>query len=61
MVSHDWVPLPELANCSQGVGVINTAPEVDNVVRRVPLLMKIGDEVYPNMAIETIRVAVGGS
>ena len=44
-------PLPELANCSQGVGVINTAPEVDGVVRRVPLLMKIGDEVYPNMAI----------
>ena len=52
-------PLPELADCSQGVGVINTAPEVDGVVRRVPLLMKIGDEVYPNMAIETIRVAVG--
>ena len=52
-------PLPELANCSQGVGVINTAPEVDGVVRRVPLLMKIGDEIYPNMAIETIRVAVG--
>ena len=52
-------PLPKLANCTQGVGVINTAPEVDGVVRRVPLLMKIGDEVYPNMAIETIRVAVG--
>ena len=52
-------PLPKLADCSQGVGVINTAPEVDGVVRRVPLLMKIGDEVYPNMAIETIRVAVG--
>jgi adenylate cyclase len=52
-------PTPKLANCTQGVGVINTAPEVDGVVRRVPLLMKIGDEVYPNMAIETIRVAVG--
>ena len=52
-------PLPKLADCTNGVGVINTAPEVDGVVRRVPLLMKIGDEVYPNMAIETIRVAVG--
>ena len=51
-------PLPELAQCTNGVGVINTAPEIDGVVRRVPLLMKIGDEVYPNMAIETIRVAV---
>ena len=52
-------PTQKLANCTQGVGVINTAPEIDGVVRRVPLLMKIGDEVYPNMAIETIRVAVG--
>ena len=52
-------PLPELAQCANGVGVINTAPEIDGVTRRVPLLMKIGEEVYPNMAIETIRVAVG--
>ena len=52
-------PLPKLAECTSGVGVINTAPEIDGVVRRVPLLMKIGEEVYPNMAIETIRVAVG--
>ena len=52
-------PLPKLAECTAGVGVINTATEIDGVVRRVPLLMKIGEEVYPNMAIETIRVAVG--
>ena len=52
-------PLPQLAECAGGVGVINTAPEIDGVIRRVPLLMKIGEEVYPNMAIETIRVAVG--
>ena len=52
-------PLPELAQCTSGVGVINTAPEIDGVVRRVPLLMKIGEDIYPNMAIETIRVAVG--
>ena len=50
-------PIPELK--SNGVGVINTAPEIDGVIRRVPLLMKIGEDVYPNMAIETIRVAVG--
>ena len=52
-------PLPKLAECANGVGVINTAPEIDGVIRRVPLLMKIGEDVYPNMAIETIRVAVG--
>ena len=52
-------PNPKLAECTAGVGVINTAPEIDGVTRRVPLLMKIGDEVYPNMSIEVIRVAVG--
>jgi adenylate cyclase len=52
-------PHPKLAECTAGVGVINTAPEIDGVTRRVPLLMRIGEEVYPNMSIETIRVAVG--
>jgi len=60
---YEWPGMvgPELflSQCAAGVGVINTAPEIDGVVRRVPLLMKIGENVYPNMAIETIRVAVG--
>ena len=60
---YEWPGMvgPELflSQCANGVGVINTAPEIDGVVRRVPLLMKIGENVYPNMAIETIRVAVG--
>ena len=60
---YEWPGMvgPELflSQCANGVGVINTAPEIDGVVRRVPLLMKIDDAVYPNMAIETIRVAVG--
>ena len=50
-------PIPELQ--SNGVGVINTAPEIDGLVRRLPLLMRVGDEVYPAMAIETIRAITG--
>ena len=50
--------IPEFHNAS-GVGVSNTIPEVDGVVRRIPLLMKIGEDIYPAMAIEVIRVAVG--
>ena len=42
-----------------GVGVVNTTPEIDGVVRRLPLLMRVGDEVYPSVALEVIRVAVG--
>ena len=51
-------PITEFHNAS-GVGVSNTIPEVDGVVRRIPLLMKIGEDIYPAMAIEVIRVAVG--
>jgi adenylate cyclase len=51
-------PIIEFHNAS-GVGVSNTIPEVDGVVRRIPLLMKIGEDIYPAMAIEVIRVAVG--
>ena len=51
-------PIPEF-HIADGVGVINTAPEIDGVTRRVPLIMRIGDETYPAMAIEVIRVATG--
>ena len=51
-------PIPEF-HIASGVGVSNTAPEVDGVVRRIPLLMKIGEDIYPAMAIEVIRVAMG--
>jgi adenylate cyclase len=52
-------PIEQLGSTAAGVGVINTAPEIDGVVRRIPLLMKVGDQIYPAIAIETIRVAVG--
>jgi len=52
-------PVKEFGDYADGVGVTNTAPEVDGVVRRIPLLMKIGEDVYPAMAIEVIRVSTG--
>ena len=52
-------PIPEIGDNSAGVGVTNVSTEIDGVVRRMPLLMKIGNDVYPNIAIEVIRVAVG--
>ena len=51
-------PIPELGKVADGVGVINSVPEVDGVVRRLPLLMRIGEEVYPSVALEVLRVAV---
>jgi adenylate cyclase len=52
-------PIPDIGATADGVGVINTAPEIDGVTRRLPLLMRVGDEIYPAMAIEIIRVATG--
>jgi adenylate cyclase len=52
-------PIPVLGDNADGVGVLNTFPEIDGVVRRVPLLMRIGDDTYPSIAVEVIRVATG--
>ena len=42
-----------------GIGVVNTFPEIDGVVRRMPLVILAGDQLQPSLAIETIRVAAG--
>jgi len=52
-------PIEVLGLNADGVGVLNTVPEIDGVVRRLPLLMRVGNDVYPALAIETIRVATG--
>ena len=52
-------PIPLLGDNADGVGVLNTAPEIDGVVRRVPLIMRVGDDTYPSIAVEVIRLATG--
>ena len=49
----------ELERNAAGVGITNTLPEVDGVNRRVPLLVMSNDKIYPNLALETMRVASG--
>lgn len=52
-------PIPLLGDNVDGVGVVNTVPEIDGVIRRVPLIMRIGEDTYPALAVEVIRVATG--
>ena len=52
-------PIELLGLNADGVGVISTVPEIDGVVRRLPLLMRVGEEIFPSIAMETIRVATG--
>ena len=60
----DWVikydglvtNIPALEEGAWGHGLINGMPEVDGVVRRIPLISQINDQLYPSLALETIRV-----
>jgi len=52
-------PLQQHAEAASGVGVVATVPELDGVVRRMPLLVNIASGLYPSIPLETIRVAAG--
>ena len=40
-----------------GVGVVNTFPEIDGVVRRMPMVILSQEQLHPALALETLRVA----
>ena len=42
-----------------GIGVVNVLPEIDGVVRRIPMVVSSGGLLYPSITLETLRVAVG--
>lgn len=52
-------PLPQLAEAAAGLGHVNPFPDVDGVVRRVPLLARHEEQFYPALALEALRVASG--
>jgi adenylate cyclase len=65
--AQDWVfswpgalsPYKILADSAAGVGTSVVAPEIDGVVRRMPLIVGVGDQIYPSLPIEALRVATG--
>ena len=42
-----------------GIGVVNVLPEIDGVVRRIPMVVASQGQLYPSISLETMRVAVG--
>ena len=40
-----------------GIGIVNTFPEIDGVVRRMPLVILSQEQLHPALALETVRVA----
>ena len=48
-----------LNETASGIGIVNTLPEIDGVVRRVPQVVTVGQQVYPSISLETLRVLAG--
>ena len=52
-------PIPLIGNQAEGVGMTNLAPELDGVVRRMPLAVNSGGQIFPSIVLEAMRVASG--
>jgi adenylate cyclase len=53
--------IPAVESAAAGVGITNTLPEIDGVVRRMPMVVAVDGRLYPSMAMEVMRVAAGDS
>lgn len=53
-------PLPGLRTHALGLGALNFAGDADGVVRRVPLLLRLGEQIVPTLSAEALRVAQQG-
>ncbi len=53
--------LPILDEAAPGIGVFSFPPAEDGVVRRIPLISRQGENLYPTLSVETLRVAQGAS
>jgi adenylate cyclase len=51
-------PLQEAAS---GLGALNWFPEHDQVVRKVPMLVRYGTELAPSLVAETMRLSTGAA
>ena len=49
--------IPAVETAAAGVGITNTLPEVDGVVRRMPMVVAHNGRLYPSLAMEVMRVA----
>lgn len=51
--------LPALEDAASGIGTLNWFPEHDQILRRVPMLVKISDQLYPSLVSESLRLYTG--
>jgi adenylate cyclase len=51
--------LPAFQVRAEGNGALNFVPDSDGIVRRVPLVLRVGSTLVPTVAAEALRVAQG--
>jgi len=51
--------IPELAAAAAGRGSVSLAPDIDGIVRSVPLVLSVSGVIVPSLDIELLRVATG--
>jgi adenylate cyclase len=49
--------LQPLQGAARGNGAINFVPDGDGVIRRIPVMLRLGDDIVPAFFAETLRVA----
>ncbi len=65
--ARDWMKtwaagsgfLPALAQASTGAGVLTVVPDHDGILRSMPLVSMLGGQLYPNLALDALRVYLG--
>ena len=53
--------LEKYENVATGIGIANTLPEIDGVVRRLPMLAGVGDDLYPSIVLEIFKAYSGSN
>ena len=51
--------VPLLQAAAVGTGIVNSALEIDGLVRRVPMLVRVGDSLYPALGLDVLRGLAG--
>ncbi|MFZ2169821.1 MAG: adenylate/guanylate cyclase domain-containing protein [Methylococcaceae bacterium] len=54
-------PLPMLEAVAEGNGALTFIPDVDGVVRKIPLLLSYRKTIVPSLVAETLRIAQGAN
>lgn len=58
-LGHAVRSLPLFEDQAAGSGAVAVTADGDGVIRRVPLLLRLGERLYPSLALEALRVATG--